>query len=310
MRTILFALTQVIGIEPSDHDFDSLIAGVSFTHKGAQPREFSPDFGDDIGGLLLVWEVTYEVGTAVVGRFCVHQVAREHSIKHIPHHDPNGEKIYPDHDNLSISLLRGIFLKILPLFFRNFLKINNYTKKILGSVSKVFAMPKIPFLLNCMFPVFAKTVLKSFVDKAFPISKTGRPRSATTEELIDHIFILLKTGTQWRLLPTGDKVSWQTVHRHFQKWSKEGIFQRTYDHLLKLYCTKFSKTRQFIITDCSFVKNIFGIDCLGPSPVDRGRKASKLSIIVDEQGIVWSATFHPGNKSDPKAFLHTLSQAS
>jgi len=161
-----------------------------------------------------------------------------------------------------------------------------------------------------MFPVFAKTVLKSFVDKAFPVSKTGRPRSATTEELIDHIFILLRTGTQWRLLPTGDKVSWQTVHRHFQKWSKEGIFQRTYDHLLKLYCTKFSKTRQFIITDCSFVKNIFGIDCLGPSPVDRGRKASKLSIIVDEQGIVWSATFHPGNKSDPKAFLHTLSQAS
>jgi transposase len=54
-----------------------------------------------------------------------------------------------------------------------------------------------------MFPVFAKTVLKSFVDKAFPVSKTGRPRSATTEELIDHIFILLRTGTQWRLLPTG-----------------------------------------------------------------------------------------------------------
>lgn len=160
-----------------------------------------------------------------------------------------------------------------------------------------------------MLPVFAKTVLKSFVKDAFPASKTGRPRALTVYLMIDHIFYMLRTGVQWRLLPVGNNVSWQTAHRHFQEWSERGVFQRTHDHLLGLYLNKFSKMRKSIITDCSFVKNMFGIDCLGPSSVDRGRKASKLSILVDELGIVWSASFHPGNKSDGKAFVHTLSQA-
>ena len=152
-------------------------------------------------------------------------------------------------------------------------------------------------------------MLKSFAETAFPASKTGRPRAVNTDVMIEYIFYMLRTGVQWRLLPVQNDLSWQTVHRHFQNWSERGIFQKTYEHLLKLYLHKFSKMRKCLITDSSFIKNMFGIDCLGPSSVDRGRKASKLSIIVDELGVVWNATFHPGNKSDGKAFVHTLTQA-
>lgn len=53
---------------------------------------------------------------------------------------------------------------------------------------------------------------------------------------------------------------------------------------------------------------MYGIDCIGPSSVDRGRNATKLSVICDEMGVVLNATFHKGNKADYKAFLHTLSQ--
>jgi hypothetical protein len=63
-----------------------------------------------------------------------------------------------------------------------------------------------------------------------------------------------------------------------------------------------------MITDCSFVKNICGIDCTGPSAVDRGRKSNKVSVIVDETGIPWGITFHKGNKSDAKAFYHTTQE--
>lgn len=48
---------------------------------------------------------------------------------------------------------------------------------------------------------------------------------------------------------------------------------------------------------------------MGPSSVDRGRKATKLSIITDECGIVLAASFHKANKCDYKAFLHTLTQS-
>ena len=59
-------------------------------------------------------------------------------------------------------------------------------------------------------------------------------------------------------------------------------------------------------TDTTFVKNLFGEDCLGPSPVDRGRKACKLSVICDDMGVVHSLTFHPANKNDCRLLRHTL----
>jgi hypothetical protein len=47
----------------------------------------------------------------------------------------------------------------------------------------------------------------------------------------------------------------------------------------------------------SFVKNICGRDCLGKSSVDRGRKASKISALVDSYGVPLTMLFHPGNKN-------------
>ena len=78
---------------------------------------------------------------------------------------------------------------------------------------------------------------------------------------------------------------------------------------MKLYTDKFSRIRRAVITDCSFIKNVYGVDCVGPSPVDRGRRATKVSVISDEYGVVISASFHKGNKHDSKAFLHTFTQS-
>ena len=63
-----------------------------------------------------------------------------------------------------------------------------------------------------------------------------------------------------------------------------------------------------MFSDTSFIKNLFGKDCVGPSPVDRGRKATKLSVVCDEIGVVHSLTFHPGNKNDSRILGHTLRQ--
>jgi transposase len=63
-----------------------------------------------------------------------------------------------------------------------------------------------------------------------------------------------------------------------------------------------------VIVDTSFIKNVFGRDCTGPSPFDRGRKATKVSAVVDEKGIPLSFTFHPGNRNDSRTLFHTLSK--
>jgi transposase len=102
---------------------------------------------------------------------------------------------------------------------------------------------------------------------------------------------------------------WNTVYGHFVKWVKARIFEDAYKQLVQIYTTRFKHVRSRIITDCTFIKNVYGRDCVGPSCVDRGRKASKMSIIADEVGVVLAASFHRGNKCDYKAFLHTLTQS-
>lgn len=160
-----------------------------------------------------------------------------------------------------------------------------------------------------MLPPFVNTIVESYVRKLHgPETTIGRPRATTYSTIIDMIFYVLRSGCQWRLLPTKGLVSWQTVHRYFRFWSRKGIFEKTYKHLLGFYLMHSGKNKSFMITDCSFVKNICGIDCTGPSAVDRGRKANKISVIVDETGIPWGITFHKGNKHDAKAFCHTTQE--
>ena len=46
------------------------------------------------------------------------------------------------------------------------------------------------------------------------------------------------------------------------------------------------------------MKNVYGVDCVGRNPTDRGRKATKLFAAVDDQGIPYSLLCTPANQSD------------
>jgi transposase len=50
----------------------------------------------------------------------------------------------------------------------------------------------------------------------------GRPRKATSRELIDAILYFLRAGVAWRLLPH-DLPPWQTVYYYLRRWQEEGV---------------------------------------------------------------------------------------
>jgi putative transposase len=58
--------------------------------------------------------------------------------------------------------------------------------------------------------------------------------------------------------------------------------------------------------DTSFVKNVYGRDCVGRNPTDRGRKATKLSAIVATDGVPLALAFFPGNVSDQRTVEATI----
>ena len=59
----------------------------------------------------------------------------------------------------------------------------------------------------------------------------GRPRKATSRELVDAILYFLRAGSAWRLLPH-DLPPWQTVYYYLRRWQDEGVWQHIHHALV------------------------------------------------------------------------------
>ena len=142
----------------------------------------------------------------------------------------------------------------------------------------------------------------------FPSFRVGRPRTISFSYILDRILFLLLSGCQWSRLPTQD-CSWKTIYYYFSLWSKHNLFEHAYQDLIRVYRKiKLSSKSKILIADTSFIKNVFGRDCVGASPFDRGRNATKVSTLTDHTGIPLVFTFHRGNRNDSKTLFHTLSK--
>jgi len=53
------------------------------------------------------------------------------------------------------------------------------------------------------------------------VRKRTKPRTVDLYEVFCALLYLLRTGCQWRMLPS-DFPKWRTVHSYFQKWSEPG----------------------------------------------------------------------------------------
>ena len=58
----------------------------------------------------------------------------------------------------------------------------------------------------------------------------GRPATAH-RQIINGVLWILKTGAPWRDLPERYG-PWQTVYGRFNRWRKNGVWQRLFEHLL------------------------------------------------------------------------------
>ncbi len=153
----------------------------------------------------------------------------------------------------------------------------------------------------------AKTILFNRINdfqRTRRVMPSGRYRKLSYEYILDRIIFVLVTGCQWTKLEV-ENGSWKTVYHYFSVWSKANLFEYAYQDILSVY----SKTRglsEELIVDTSFIKNVFGRNCVGPSPFDRGRKATKVSAVTDKYGTPLVFTFHKGNRNDSKTLYHTL----
>ncbi len=133
----------------------------------------------------------------------------------------------------------------------------------------------------------------------------GRRRKLSVAYILDRIFYVCRTGCQWSQLHVHNS-SYKTVFHYFNLWSKARIFENMFYETVKGRVP----IGGALAVDTSFVKNVFGKDVTGRNPTDRGRKATKVSLLTDHCGTPLCSVFHKANKSDILTLKHLLDTSS
>ena len=82
-----------------------------------------------------------------------------------------------------------------------------------------------------------KDTINKWIIPFLSVGKRGFKSNFDLASIFLLILKRLKTGVQWRELPIDSyfekgKISWQNVYYYFNKWSKDGSFQRVWLNLL------------------------------------------------------------------------------
>ena len=70
----------------------------------------------------------------------------------------------------------------------------------------------------------------ALIEPHLPVYPGGRPRKTSTRDVLDAVFYVLRTGCQWRYLPT-DFPPKSTVWRYFDEWRHNGTLDTIHDRL-------------------------------------------------------------------------------
>lgn len=136
-----------------------------------------------------------------------------------------------------------------------------------------------------------------------------RKRKYSLRSIFDAIFYLLKTGCQWRMLPT-DFPSWKLVYYYFTKWKNNGTIELI-NELLRDKTRKNANRNESpsigLIDSQSIKTTRSGGICRG---IDGGKKIKgrKRHIIVDTMGLLLAVVVHAANEHDSKAALNVIAK--
>ena len=136
--------------------------------------------------------------------------------------------------------------------------------------------------------ILDKNTIEKWIIPHLTVGSRGFSPQAPLVEIVSAILYRLKTGCQWRELPTKEffsdrKLSWNSVFHHFNKWSKAGCWQKIWINLLQSNYRYLDLSSVELDGSHTPAKN--GGDAVG----FQGRKACKTTnalFLSDSQGVI------------------------
>jgi len=129
-----------------------------------------------------------------------------------------------------------------------------------------------------------------------------RRRKHSLRSILNGIFYLVKTGCQWRMLPS-NFAPWNTVYYYYRKWKHEGLIEELHEMLRDFTRGKADRSvsPSLGLIDSRSVKTSRngGLE----RGIDGGKKTKgrKQHIITDTMELVLTMVIHAANVHDSKA---------
>jgi transposase len=132
--------------------------------------------------------------------------------------------------------------------------------------------------------------------------KGGRPRVGH-HTVIRVIWFVLTAGARWEDVPSELGCSGRTARRRLQAWEEAGVWDRLHADLLRLLKKAGGLDTGAVIIDGVTVRAFGGGEATGPSPVDRRKKGTKHTPMVDRHGVPLAIRTAGANAGDHRQIL-------
>jgi len=133
----------------------------------------------------------------------------------------------------------------------------------------------------------------------------GRPPTAH-RIVLKVIWFVLVTGCRWKDVPQEMGCCGETARTRLQAWERAGIWGRLHHLLLTMLHQENELHLETAIIDSTQVRAFGGGEATGPSPVDRRKKGTKYTLLVDRDGVPLVIRAAPANQSDHVEVLPTV----
>lgn len=134
----------------------------------------------------------------------------------------------------------------------------------------------------------------------------GGRRPASQEKVLRAIFFVLRTGIQWKALDATGICSASVAHRYFQRWVRDGIFQKLWQVALEEYDDLKGIDWAWQSMDGAMTKAPLGGEKTGSNPTDRAKFGVKRSLLCEAAGVPIGLAVDGANRHDMKMVRATV----